>query len=190
MFNIYQNPWGLLTAAFVSLIIVLIIRMFSQKFRRMWVVPIILAIAAFSIDYLIETELEKINTVIATCVKAAEKENPELIESCIAEGYTDSCHKNKTSLMYYLRSVLVPPLIEKIIKRNLSADITPPAANVVFTVRIVFDKDSFVYQSFSSIMFIQMKINLKKEGSKWIINQAEILELDRQPVNWHDIKSY
>jgi len=211
MFNFFEHPWGLITVAIITLLVLLMVRsIFPEKCRWwQWLLPALLAVAAFGFDFLIETDLEKINAVINTAVKAVEEENPDAIEPIISDNYRDSYHKTKKNLMYLCRWRLSEPLIEKNIKRIVSIDISPPKATAIFTVRIVFDKRSYVYQSFKQIMLTKLKLDLQKEryrptagNSKsqlkienrkskingWLISRAELLEIDMQPVTWQDIK--
>jgi len=192
MFDVFERPWGLLIVAIVALPVLLMFRGIFPEKRHWWqlALPAFLAVAAFGLDLLVQTDLEKINLVIDTGVKAVEEENPDAIELIISENYSDSSHRTKTALMRHCRRTLSEPLIEKNIKRIVEIDVSPSrtTAEATFTVRIVFDKRSYVYQSYKRIMLAKVKVNLQKEQSKWLINQAELLELDRQPVNWQNIR--
>jgi len=192
MFDVFERPWGLLIVAIVALPVLLMFRGIFPEKRHWWqlALPAFLAAAAFGLDALVETDLEKINAVIATGVKAVEEENPDAIEPIISENYSDSSHRTKTALMRHCRRTLSEPLIEKNIKRIVEIVVSPSrtTAEATFTVRIVFDKRSYVYQSYKRIMLAKVKVSLQKEQGKWLINQAELLELDRQPVDWQNIR--
>jgi len=191
MFNIFEHPWGLLTLAVVTLLILLMFRRIFPEKRQwwQWLLPAFLIAAAFGLDALVQTDLEKINTLINTVVKAVEEENPDAIEPIISNNYRDSYHNAKEDLMYYCRSLLSEPLVDKSIKRIVSIDISPPEATAVFTVRIVFDKRSYVYRDFKQFMLTKIELHLRKEQDKsWLINRAEILEIDRQPAKWKDVR--
>ena len=116
---IFEQPWPLLITAGVVLLLVVIFRsVFPQKRRWwQWLLPAVLAVAAFGLDFLVKTDLEKINAVIKTGTKAVEEENPDAIEAIIADNYRDSYHKTKDELMRHCRIVLEEPLVEKSIKR-------------------------------------------------------------------------
>ena len=118
MFNVFEHPWGLITVAIIILLVLLIVRSIFPEKRRwwQWLLPTLLAIAAFGFDFLVETDLEKINVVISAVVKAVEEENPDAIEPIISDNYRDSYHKTKKDLMYFCRWRLSEPLIEKNIK--------------------------------------------------------------------------
>jgi len=191
MFDIFEHPWGLLTLAVVTLLILLMFRRIFPEKRHwwQWLLPAFLIAAAFGLDALVQTDLEKINAVISTAVKAVEEENPDAIETIISNSYHDSFHPTKEALISHCSARLSEPLVEKNIKRIVSIDISPPEATAVFTVRIVFDKRSYVYRDFKQFMLAKIELDLQKELDKsWLINRAEILEIDRQPVNWRDIR--
>ncbi len=192
MFDVFERPWGLLIVAIVALPVLLMVRRIFPEKRHWWqlALPAFLAVAAFGLDLLVQTDLEKINLVIDTGVKAVEQENPDAIEPIISENYSDSSHRTKTALMRHCRRTLSEPLVEKNIRRIIQIDVSPSrtTAEATFTVRMVFDKRSYVYQSYKRIMLAKVKVNLQKEQSKWLINQAELLELDRQPVDWQNIR--
>ena len=92
--------------------------------------------------------------------------------------------------MRHCRRRLSEPLVEKNIKRIVEIGVSPSktTAEATFTIRIVFDKRSYVYQSYKRIMLAKVKANLQKEQDKWLINQAELLELDKLPVDWQNIR--
>jgi len=191
MFNILEHPWGLITVAIVTLLVLLMVRRIFPEKRHWWqlTLPAFLVAAAFGFDFLVKTDLEKIKAVLNTGVKAVEKENPDAIEPIIADNYSDSFHKTKANLLSHCRIRLAEPLIEKNIARIVEIKISLPAATAIFTVRILFDKRSLIYQNFKSEVRIKVKLDLQKQlDNNWLINRIEILELDRQPFNWENIK--
>jgi len=192
MFDVFEQPWTLLTVAVATLLVLLMVRRILPEKRHWWqlALPAFLAVAAFGLDTLVQTDLEKINAVINTSVKAVEEENPDVIESTISENYSDSYHRSKTALMRHCRRKLAEPLVEKNIKRIVEIIVSPSktTAEATFTVRIVFDKRSYVYRNYKRTMLVRVKANLQKEQDKWLINQAELLKLDRQPFDWRHVR--
>ena len=187
---IFEQPWPLLITAATVLLLVLILRSILPEKRHawQWLLPALLVAAAFGLDFLVETDLEKINAVIDIAVMAVEEENPDVIEAIIADNYRDSFHKSKNELMYHCRVKLAEPLIEKNIKRIQAVEISLPTATAVFTVRMLFDKRSYVYQSFKERLHVKAELDLQKQpDGTWLITRTEILELDLRPVNWKDV---
>ncbi len=192
MFNIFEHPWGLLTIAVIISLILLVLRWLSQEkhLLYLWFLPVLLALAAFGADALVQTDREKITSVISTAVKAVEQEKPDVIDKIIAPDYSDSYHTKKNRLMGRCKSWLSEPLVEKNIKRILDMQITPPAAVVTFTVRTIFEEESIISETYKREIFFKLKVNLKRQpDNSWLINRAEILEIDRIPATWKDITS-
>jgi len=192
MFNIFEQYWTLLIVAIIALPVMLMVRsMFPEK-RHWWqlALPAFLAVAAFGLDWLGKTDLEKINALIKAGITAAEEENCDGIDAIISQNYSDSYHTTKESLMAHCRRILLPPLVEKNSKRSLLIEISPPKAAATLIVLTKFDEKSYVYQSYSKpLLLTKMKLTLQKGPDKqWLINRTEILELDRQPVNWKDVR--
>lgn len=187
MFNCFEHPWGLVTAAAVAVIILLILRSIAPQRCRwwLWLLPVFLAAAAFGLDFLVETDLEKVNAVISTAVEAVENEDPDSIEMVIADDYHDSYHGTKDALMNHCREMLSEPLFGKNIKRIVSIDLNPPKATVIFTVRVLFDPQSYVYQNFKQELLAEVEANLEKQpDNRWLISRTELLKIDFHPASW------
>jgi hypothetical protein len=189
MWNIFEQPWTLLGIAILLSFVVAITRLFLQNKRHTFIyagftLSIFLAFAAFAIDILVKTDLEKIKNVIQVCVKAVEEENCDAIEKILSEQYSDSRHKSKTMIMAHCKVALADPLVEKNIKKIFSIEISPPNATAIFTVRILFDKQGMAYQNFVRLMLVKAQVNLQKENDNWLINRTEILEINQQPMSW------
>ncbi|MBN1391190.1 MAG: hypothetical protein JW947_00125 [Sedimentisphaerales bacterium] len=187
MFNVFENPWGLVTIAGVAAIVLLIMRSFAPRKYRwwLWLVPVVLALAGFGLDRLVETDLEKVNSVISTVVKAAENEDADTIEQLISDDYRDSYHLTKGALMGRGRSLMSEPLFGKNIARIASIELNPPNATVTFTVRVLFDPQSYVYQAYKQQLLAEVQADLRKQAdNNWLISRMELLKIDFRPVNW------
>ncbi len=181
----------LLAAAVVVFLGLLIFRNVCPAKWRWWyfAISVFLAFAAFGIDWLVQTDREKIKAVIHTAAKAVEQEDAKLLEAIISDSYSDSFRSNKKALMDSFRSRFSEPLVDKIITRIISLEISSPptSATVIFTARVLFDPQSSVYD-FKREVFAKVKLNLRKQTDRWLITQAELLELDLHPANWRDIQ--
>lgn len=190
MFNIFEHPWGLITTAIIASLILLVLRWLSPEKQKLhqWLLPLLLVLAAFGADALVQTDKEKITALIGTAVEAVEQEKPDVLDTIISSNYSDSYHIKKNRLMGRCKAWLSEPLVEKNVKRILDMQITPPTATVTFTLRTIFDKQSIIYEAYKREIYTRLKVNLQKQPDKsWLINQAEILEIDRFPASWKDI---
>lgn len=185
---IIQATLALAIAVLLTLQIIHVILTYERHWWQ-WLLPIILAVAAFGLDFVVQTDLERINALIRTVRKATEQENCDAIEAIISADYSDSYHNGKDDLMNHCRRLLSEPLVEKSRKMGLTVEISPPRAAVTLTVIIHFDRQSRVHREYRPFVILKMKFDLQKEqGKRWLINRAEILEIDRQPVKWRDIR--
>ncbi len=191
MFNIFENPWGLLTAAVVLAIVVWIFRSLApQKMRWwLWLLPLAIGCAAFAIDFLVETDTEKIEKTIYALTKAVEQENCNAIAPLIAENYNDSYHKTKKFFTNYCKVRLEKPIIVKAITRIVSLEQASPNAIAIFTVRVLFDEQSDISQVYKSDIFFKVQADLEKQpDNQWLINRIELLEIDHFPAGWRGIQ--
>ncbi|GAH61847.1 unnamed protein product, partial [marine sediment metagenome] len=61
MWNFCEQPWTLIAAAVITLIVLLAMRsqILEKKRLYLWLLPILIAAAALALDYFIKTDLEK-----------------------------------------------------------------------------------------------------------------------------------
>ncbi len=191
MFNIFENPWGLLTVAVAVAMVLWIFRSLApQKMRWwLWLLPLAIGCAAFAIDYLVETDTEKIEKTIYALAKAVEQENCDAIVPLIAENYNDSYHKTKKFFISHCRVKLEKPIVVKAITRIISIEQASPNAIAIFTVRVLFDEQSDISQVYKSDIFFKVQADLEKQpDNQWRINRIELLEIDHFPASWRGIQ--
>ncbi|MHC4075911.1 MAG: hypothetical protein ACYSRZ_05805 [Planctomycetota bacterium] len=195
MFNIFEQPWTLLVASAVLLLILKLLSL-PKKLWYLWLTPLLLAGIALPLDHFIKTDREKINHLVNSVLDAFEQENAAAISVLISADYKDSYHNSKTALVSYCKSLLSGPLIEKNQKTSAVINITAPDATAVLMVWTTFDKAGFVYQ-YKAYQLTEVKLYLQKQSlpeSKspisdcWLICRAEILEIDHRPADWRNIK--
>jgi len=190
MFNVFEQPWGLLCVAVTVFFVVFVLRFVVVRrcFLWFWLMPFFLAIAAFGLDFLVKTDEESIREVVKSGSKAVEQENADAIDAIIADNYSDSVHYDKTHLMRHCRIRLSVPFVQKNITRFVSIDITGPEATAVFTVRMIFDPDSYLHDSYKGQVILKIQADLQKQNDRWLITSVELLTLDMRPASWYDIQ--
>lgn len=187
MTNIFEQPWLLLIVAGVVFLTVAIFRDALPPKRAwvFWLTPVSIAIAAFAIDFLIQTDKEKIEDALARVCRAVERENIGAMQPLISKDYRDSVHPSKDALLNHFRGRLEEPIFEKIVPAIVSLDINPPDAKVIFTARVMFDPKGPVYQ-YQKMMLFKLEANLKKEDGEWFFDKVEILTINLQPAGWQN----
>jgi len=191
MFNFFEQPYTLIGAAILVLFAVLTFRSVLPEKRRWWqlLAPALVVAAAVGLDFAVRTDLEKINAVINTAIKAVEEEDLFAIEAIIAEDYRDSHHNTKTDLMRHCRRQLSQSLVKKNKKRACLVQLSPPTATATLFATIIFEKDSYVSVNYKAWLMVEVRLDFQEQPDKtWLINRIEILELDRQPTNWSQIR--
>lgn len=191
MFDIFEQPWTLLITAILILLVMLMFRRIlpEKKHWGQWLLPAFLSVAAFGFDLLVKTDTEKINALINTGIKAVEEENSDAIAVIIANDYSDTRHRTKEQLLAHAKRQLSQSPVEKVKRTGLLIEISPPTATAVLTVMMRFVEDSHIAQTYKKFVFVKVRLRFKKQPDKsWLINRIEILEIDRQPVNWRDIR--
>jgi len=190
MFNFFEQPWTLIGLAVITLFGVLTVRSVWPEKRRLWqwLIPVSIAILGIGADLLVKTDLEKINTVITKALKAAQNEDCATIESLIANDYADSHHATKNHLMAHCKVRLSEPVIAKIKKQASLIELTNPTAIATLFIVATFEKDSDIARNYRPFVFLKTRLYLEKQpDNNWLIKRIEILEVDKQPVQWNDI---
>jgi hypothetical protein len=189
MFDIFEQPWTLLGVSVIVFFVVLTIRsVFPEKQHWwQWAIPAAIAVAAFGLDFPVVTDLEKIHSLVKTAIKAVEQEDCRAIENIIADDYRDSRHRSKEALMAHCRAELTPPCVEENRKLAVLVELSPPEATATLSLLIKFDRDSRVTREYKRYALIKAKLYLQKQpNKKWLINQVEILEIDKMFFSWEE----
>jgi len=187
MWNVFEQPWTLLGAAVIVLLVVLTVRGVLPEKRRswQWLLPLGIAALAAGLDIAVATDLEKINGLVKAGVRAAEQEDCSAIARLLSPDYEDSYHRSKEVAVNHCRSRLAPPAIEKIRKIASEVKITSPEAIATFTLLMQFDKNSFWAQNYKPSALVVMQFYLRKQpDGTWLVRRAEVLEVDKMPVTW------
>jgi hypothetical protein len=193
MFNIFDQPWTLLATAVLFLFGILTFRSVIPEKRRwwQWLIPILIVFIAFEIDFLVQTDTEKVITIINQGIQAVEEENCDAIEALIDENYSDSYHNTKEHLISHCRQELSQNIVEKNKKTN-SPRPTISGNNATATVFMTttFNKDSYVTQNYNiPFILIEADLYLKKQpDNNWLLNRIEVRRLNRQQTNWSQIR--
>jgi hypothetical protein len=190
MFDVFEQPWTLVGAAVFVLFGVLTFRsVFPEKQRRwQWLLPVLIVAVAFGLDGIVQTDLEKIDAVIDKGIKAVKEENAGAIGAVLSDDYSDSYHTTKQALLNHFRRVLSEPTIAGHKRTGRLVDIKGSQAMVVLFTTITFEKNSRIAQNYLSFLMTKTKLALQKQpDGRWLIGRVEVLELNKQPVNWSHI---
>jgi hypothetical protein len=190
MTNIFEQPWLLLIVAGVVFLGLAFFRdlLPARRGWLFWLLPVVIAILAFAIDFFVQTDREKVEKVIARGVKAAEREDVDAAGRLVANDYHDTFNESREVFLARLQMYLPRPVIEKNILKIISLKVDSTKAVAVFTVRVLFDPQGPVYE-YRKIMFLKFEAQLVKQGNSWLFNEVELLEVDMLPVDWKNLQS-
>ena len=191
MFDLFEQPWTLVGAAVLVLFGMLTFRSVLPEKRRWWqlAVPAFIVAAAFATDLLVQTDREKIHALLKKGMKAVEQEDPNALAAIISADYYDSYHNSKEELMAHTWRQMERSGIQKIKKNSALIQVSPPQATANIIVLVRFEQDSYIAQNYKPWLLIKIRINFQKQPDKsWLINRAEVLEVDKQPVQWRQVK--
>ncbi len=190
---IYQSPWPLIITAAVLLVIIEAARQFipGKVPRTTLLVSFVVFVSAFAVDHLVKTDSEQVELIFDKLKRAVTEQSPGLIEQHIHPEYTDIIHDNKDELMLTVRTVLKDPVAEKIKARYETLEMqTEQNLATVTAEHVVHLAPSLVQGQGPQIVFAKTKTTfVKNPALKWVIISAELLELNKQPVDWSDIIS-
>lgn len=190
MWDVFEQPWTLLAAAVLVLLVVLTVRSVLPEKRRFWqwLLPLGIAALAFGLDAAVATDLEQINGLLKAGIQAAQTEDCAAIGRLLSPDYADSYHKSKEAALAHCRSRLIPPAIENVHKIASEIKITPPEAVATFNLLVRFEENS-VWAQPTALVVIQFYLRRQADGT-WLVRRAEIVEVNKMSgVGWGLAKS-
>ena len=190
MTNIFQTPWLLLSISLVSLIVVTIVRRNSPEKSLWWLLllPLVMAILAFGLDYFIKTDFEKVKHTIKCARNAIVAEDADALAMTLSPKYSNRSHKSGKQLVNFMRSFFTTTQINKAPQRGGKIVIdNATTATAENTYRVHVEPNS-AYTQAATIYFVKVKLHLTKNAdAQWLITGCELMELNSQPFHWGDL---
>ncbi len=192
MFDFFEQPYTLVGASVLVLFGVLTFRSVLPEKRRwwQWLLPVIVAGAAFGLDSIVKTDTEQINATIQTGVTAVEARDIDGISRIISDDYSDSLHKTKERMLFYCQQALSQNMVVKTRTKGVKLmDLSEANATAVVFTQMTFDKSSYVAENYKPSLLVKMRINFRKRpGAGWLISRVELEGLDGQSVSWRQVR--
>jgi hypothetical protein len=190
MWNIFEHWWTALLIAAIVQMTLAIIHLLKPDTRKLWhiLIPIAIIAIGIGVERFVQTDFEKITILIDKAVKAAQDEDAAAVDALLAPDYSDSCHDSKTAVMEYCRRWFARPLIAKNNAQAVQIDIHRPTAEIYLAAIVHLDPKSDFAEMVKFPLLVKVKLCLKKnEDGKWLIERAELLEINNNPVKWNQI---
>lgn len=183
--NILEQPWTLAVIGLLAELAVLIgARFWPLKVRRKHLlIGPILIVLGLGLDYLVATDREKIEVVIATVVKATEEENAEQIIECIGPTYHGRLEDSRELFAHFCRQLFSQPQIQKnrVLDQQLQLDETK--ATVRITALSQLDERSQWAQWLLRANTV-WEVRFEKQPDKsWLIVWIDLVELNGERMD-------
>jgi hypothetical protein len=192
MWNIFEYPFVGIGLAIVSMVGLWIFGALYPAKRRKWhfAIPFAIMILAFAVSYFVQTDKEKILAAVNKGIKAFETNDIQPIKEIIADDYSDSAHSSKELIIAYCQALFETATVDKITLYTQKLEIEKNKNKAAFTMEglVKFNENSRIAQMGKPLLLVKARLEFKKtQEKKWLINRTEILELDRNPVNWNQL---
>ena len=190
MWNVFEQPWTLLGVSVLVLFGMLTFRSVWVEKRRWWqlLIPLALAGAAFGLDYLVATDLEKVHRTARSLLAAVQNEDCQALSALIASEYKDSRHATKAALLKHCRQELQGPTVVVLKNKGDEVELSGSEATMTLSLFIRFEKESRIAKEYKQIFLARVRLDLtKRPEGQWLIRKAELLEVDRFPVTWSSV---
>ena len=192
MFDFFEQPYTLVGASVLVLFGLLTFRSVLPEKRRwwQWMIPVVIAGAAFGLDAIVQTEPEQINATIKAGVKAVEARSIDGISRIISDDYRDSSNGTKERMLLYCRQTFSQNMVVKAKTKGIKLmELSQTNATAVVFTQIVFDQSSYVAQNYKKSLLIKTRIDLKKRpDSGWLVSRVELEGLDGQSMTWRHVR--
>ena len=184
--NIFEQPWTLVfIGAWLELTVLIAARFWPLKFtRKHLLIGLALIALAFAVDYLVVTDKEKMETIMATIVKATEEEQAEDIIQFISPDYRDSFHHSGQAFSAFCRQIFSHPQIEKNWVTQRKLELGEARASVWITAITRLDERN-QWAAGLTVIKTAWRLEFSKQPDKsWLIDNIEFIELNDQEVDW------
>lgn len=185
MLNILETPWFLIIISVLLFFVQRILRSINpDKFTNKYLfIPLAIFVFAFFADFIVETDNEKINSMVKTIKKSVINEKTDEIELLISPNYYDPYHRSKDRAVSHLKSLYIISPVEMalITEKEILKNDEKATINI---------KAGLTFEPGAPLGAVSVKFSLdlvKNANGQWLISSSELEELNKQPVSWGDI---
>ena len=146
-------------------------------------IPLAVLLLAFGVDFLIKTDIEKINGVIKTAKRAAVDIDTEAVKTIVWEGYSDIANSSRDRAISYFKSGLSVAPLDKVFIAEKNIEINGDKAKVRAKAGLIFKPDAPLGAT-SIVLDMELK---KFADGDWLIVTSELIEFGKQKMNWNKL---
>jgi hypothetical protein len=191
MWNMFEYPFVGAGIAVIAMLGLWLVGIFSPQNRHRWhpVIPFAILLLSFAIEFLVQTDREKILGTVKKGIEAFETQKIEPIREIIAEDYSDLSNSSKEELLAYCQALFQTAMVGKITLYSRKIEINGAKATFTAKALVKFDANSSIAQMGKEFLLVKARFYFKRaENKKWLVYNSEVLELDGKAVNWNLIK--
>lgn len=189
MYDIFQSPWVLIGVSAAVWLVAAIIRVMFPEKKHWWhmAAAVVIFAAAFGVDYFVQTDREKIDSLIDRGIEATVAADVEGVGAIIGDNYADRVHKSKADFVDTCRAYFRRPTVESIKRSYYKVTITGISAVVDMNAVVHLAGENSEMPTIQMIP-VKLKIACTRNGEKdWTVSSADLVEMNNNPVNWNDI---
>lgn len=182
----FESPLILIIAAVILFIVMSIFRSIKPDLKRWWqlILPLLVLAAAFSVDYLVETDKENITSQIVKAKDAALARQPQTIINMIDTDYEGQYRYDKRIIVNKCQEYFGRPFAEKIRINSNETIVTGNNATSKLSVTIHFD-DASDFASFAPLAVVEVELEFVRRGEDWKIKSVLIKKVNsKEPPKW------
>jgi hypothetical protein len=186
MFNPLESPWLLLIIGIVILASGSYVRnnISPKKGLMLILAGILIASAAFGVDYAFQTDYEQLQGLVYTCRTAAVTNTPGLIGPCISQQYRDTMHPNKSDFTADAERIIRMAGINKIRFQSITFQYTGNTARGSLNMAVFMDPRRSAFAA-GGLFFVEMSIEFQKENNtRWLITSSEVVSVNNERAGW------
>jgi hypothetical protein len=189
--SVFEQPWLLLILALVAFLVVGTWRAVVPEKNRwwQWCIPLGLALLGLGLDAAVATDHEQVTALSRNLIKTVAAEDIEGLDRLIAADYRDSLHRDREALLRHVTSGLSHSPVSKITKISGGIEsLGSTQASVTMETIVLFAKESRIASIYRAQVFVNLRLRMAKSpGGAWLLERIDLLEVDRQPMNWGQI---
>ena len=190
LLNIFETPWLLLMISAAVWMIITIVALMKGMENRRWrlLLPLLLGMIAFGVDYFVKTDHEKIDSLVTILTESAVDGNLSQLEMIVSENYSDAKNKSKRHLLAFCKPIYGRGQIQKINRKYFDINVTRPKAKCDLDMVVILDPESS-YAMAGNIVAIETRLHLSRsDDGMWQIVSSEILKANNYDVSWKTVR--
>jgi hypothetical protein len=185
MFNPLETPWLLLILGIITLAAGSYIRnnVSPRNGLLLILAGLLLAGAAFGVDYLFQTDYEQLRGLIDTCKTAAVTNQPGLIGTCLSPQYRDSMHSDKDSMVADAQRIIKMAGISKIRFQSITFQVKDNTATAALNMGVFMDANKSAFAA-GGLFFVEINVEFQKDNKRWLITSSEVVSVNNERAGW------